>query len=102
MIISLNGGGRVSGVTFNLIGLNVTNNSNTTILTGDNLINNKIQLKDSLFSNNDGLFLTMNSSLGPYGCTVQVLNVEFHGNKRWAIDVHPQSSVSIANCSFIP
>ena len=102
MIISLSGGGRASGVTFNLIGLNVTNNSNTTILTGDNLINNKIQLKDSLFSNNDGLFLTMNSSLGPYGCTVQVLNVEFHGNKRWAIDVHPQSSVSIANCSFIP
>ena len=102
MIIALSGGGRVSGITFNLIGLNITNNSNTTILTGDNLFNNKVQLSDSLFSNNNGLFLAMNSSLGPYGCTVQVSNVQFHGNKRWAIDVHPQSSVSVANCSFIP
>ena len=102
MIIALSGGGRVSGITFNLIGLNITNNSNTTILTGDNLFNNKVQLSDSLFSNNDGLFLAMNSSLGPYGCSVQVSNVQLRGNKRWAIDVHPQSSVSVANCSFIP
>ena len=102
MIISLSGGGRVSGIKFNLIGLNITNNSNTTILTGDNLFNSKVQLSDSLFSNNDGLFLAMNSSLGPYGCTVQVSNVQLRGNKRWAIDVHPQSFVSVANCSFIP
>ena len=102
MIISMTGGGPVSGVTFNMIGLRITDNSNIAILTGDGVLNAKTQLKDSFLLNNNGLVLAMNSSMGKYGSTLDVSNVTFKDNKKWSVHVHPQSATSISNCSFEP
>ena len=102
LIISMTGGGSVSGVTFNMIGLSITNNTNTAIVTGDGVLNGKTQLKDSSLLDNDGLVLDMNSFMGKYGCTLGVSNVTFKDNKNWTVHVNPQSVTSISNCFFEP
>uniref|UniRef100_A0A1X7U2U6 IPT/TIG domain-containing protein n=1 Tax=Amphimedon queenslandica TaxID=400682 RepID=A0A1X7U2U6_AMPQE len=102
MIISMTEGGSISGVTFNMIGLSITNNTNTAIVTGDGVLNAKTQLKDSSLLDNNGLVLAMNSSMGEYGPTLGVSNVTFKDNKNWTVHVHPQSVTSISNCFFEP
>ena len=106
MIIGLSGSGGVSSQTrFNVIGVNMTENKNTTLLTGDKVYYCNVQVRDSLFSNNDGLIVAMNSSLGYHialGPSVIVSNVQFEGNKRWFVDVQQKSLVDINNCSFMP
>ena len=106
MIIGLSGSGGTSPqARFNLIGVNMTENKNTTLLTGDKVYYCNVQVRDSLFSNNDGLVVAMNSSLGYHialGPSVKVSNVKFEGNKRWFVDVQQKSLVNINNCSFLP
>ena len=103
VIISLNPNGGYLGL--NLIGLNIKNNTNMTMQTGGTIYKSTIKLSDSLITSNDGLVLATNSSLDIYrhsNMTLQVSNVQFAENKRWFLDVDPQTTLNITNCIFTP
>ena len=73
--------------------------------TGGTILKGIMQLSDSLITSNDGLVLATNSSLDIYrhsNMTLQVSNVQFAENKRWFLDVDPQSTLNITNCVFTP
>ena len=103
VIVSLNPNSGYLGL--NLIGLNIKNNTNMILQTGGIILKGTMQLSDSLITGNDGLVLAMNSSLDIYrhsNMTLQVSNVQFAENKRWFLNVDPQTTLNITNCVFTP